>query len=99
MSEFSNKNTNLLHGYNNITDVQKEKQIIENAPEGNSIGKCHYLEQWWSVIRPEKLTTKMRIVFNARAKSGDEKSLNGPSWRQNCLAFYWGLELTVAHDI
>ena len=36
------------------------------------------------VIRPEKLTTKMRIVFDTSSKSGGEKSLNeclypGPS--------------------
>ena len=28
------------------------------------------------VIRPEKLTTKMRMIFDASSKSGGEKSLN-----------------------
>lgn len=30
----------------------------------------------FTVICPEKLTKKMRIVFDVSAKSGDEKSLN-----------------------
>ena len=61
----------------------KNKKIIEKAPENNPIGKCYYLPHH-PVIRPEKLTTKMRMVFDASSKSGGEKSLNeslysGPS--------------------
>ena len=41
LSEFLNKNKDLPHKYNNIIDDQKEKNIIENAPEGNP--KSHYL--------------------------------------------------------
>ena len=49
----------------------KNKNIIKKAPENNPIGKCYYLPHH-PVIRPEKLTAKMRMV-HASSKSEGEK--------------------------
>ena len=49
----------------------KNKKIIEKAPENKPIGKCYYLPHH-PVIRPEKLTAKMKMV-HASSKSEGEK--------------------------
>ena len=45
----------------------KNKKIIEKALENNPIGKCYYLPHH-PVIRPEKLTAKMRLVFDTKVE-------------------------------
>ena len=75
LTEHFYENKDVLYEYDSITEYQKQKKIIEKAPENNPIGKCYYLPHH-PVIRPEKFTTKIRMVFDARSKSGGEKSLN-----------------------
>ena len=86
LTEHFYENKDILYEYDSIIEYQKQKKIIEKAPENNLIEKCYYLLHN-PVIRPEKLTTKMRVVFDASSKSGGEKSLN------ECL--YPGLSLTA----
>ena len=78
-------NRELLNEYQKIFEDQITKGVIERAPVDNEVGKVHYIPHH-AVIRPEKSTTKTRIVYDASAKANDEElfSLNecleaGPS--------------------
>ena len=64
----------LLERYNEIFIEQKELGMIEEVSESSEPGKCHYLLHH-PVIREDKDTTKVRIVFDASAK-GNGRSLN-----------------------
>ena len=75
LTEHFYENKDILYEYDSIIEYQKQKKIIEKAPENNLIGKCYFLSHH-PVIRPEKLTTKMRMVFDASSKNEGEKSLN-----------------------
>ena len=68
------KDTVLLKRYNDIFLNQMELGIIEPANENVSSGNCHYILHH-PVIREDKNTSKVRIVFDAFAKS-DGPSLN-----------------------
>ena len=76
--------TVLLKRYNDIFVEQREMGIIEEAPDTGSPGSCHYIPHH-PVIREDKNTSKIRIVFDASAKSA------GPSLN-DCL--YKGPQLT-----
>ena len=73
LTEHFYENKDVLYEYDSINEYQKQKKIIEKAPENRPIGKYYYLPHH-PVIRPGKLTSKMRMVFDASSKS--EKSLN-----------------------
>ena len=68
--------TVLLKKYNDIFLEQKQLGIIEEVEEIVKPGQCHYIPHH-PVIREDK-NTKVRIVFDASAKSFGP-SLNGPS--------------------
>ena len=69
--------TVLLKRYNDIFVEQREMGIIEEAPDTGSPGSCHYIPHHL-VIREDKNTSKITIVFDASAKSA------GPSLN-DCL--------------
>ena len=68
------KDTVLLKRYNDIFLNQMELGIIEPANENVSSGNCNYILHH-PVIREDKNTSKVRIVFDPSAKS-DGPSLN-----------------------
>ena len=68
------KDTVLLKRYNDIFLNQMELEIIEPTNENVSPGNCHYIPHH-PVIREDKNTIKVRIVFDASTKS-DGPSLN-----------------------
>ena len=68
------KDPELLSEYENVFEEQKRLNIIEPAPEETRVGETCYLPH--HAIRPEKSTTKYRIVVDASAKSSDGISLN-----------------------
>ena len=77
------KDPDLFKRYNEIIKDQIESRIIERAPESHIVGETHYLPHK-PVVRDEKATTKLRIVFDASAKANGSHSLNdclypGPS--------------------
>ena len=76
----------VLKRYDSIIQDQLEKNIIEtvNLEEQPELGKVHYLPHR-EVIRLDKDTTKLRVVYDASAKQG------GPSLN-DCL--YSGPPLT-----
>ena len=80
----------LLHDYDAIIQDQIKKGIVEvvEDTERPTIGKVHYLPHH-GVIRHDKKTTKLRIVYDASARSGGP-SLNdclytGPKFDQKIL--------------
>ena len=70
----------LLHDYNSIIQDQVSKGIVEVVSESTSPvvnGRIHYLPHH-GVVRQDKSTSKLRIVYDASARS------HGPSLN-NCL--------------
>ena len=79
-----------LHQYNTIINDQLESGIVEivSDPAHFDGGRLHYLPHR-PVVRVDKDTTKLRIVYDASAK-GDGPCLNdclytGPKFSQNIL--------------
>ena len=65
----------ILKRYDEIIKDQLNKDIIERAPIGNE-ERVHYI-QHHAVINPDKRSTKIRIVYDASAKTRKgNKSLN-----------------------
>ena len=77
----------ILKEYNEIIHDQLRKGIIEAIPAGEIPPKVtHYLLHH-AVVRRDKLTTKVRVVYDASAKSTNNPSLNdcllkGPKFNQ-----------------
>jgi len=71
------KNPEHLRKYEAFLQDQLEKGIIEVVPEqGSGQALKHYIPHH-GVVTPEKTTTKLRIVFDASAKTRKEnRSLN-----------------------
>ena len=69
------KDPDLFKRYNEIIKDQIESRIIQRAPESHIVGQTHYLPHK-SVVRDEKATTKLQIVFDASAKANGSHSLN-----------------------
>jgi hypothetical protein len=69
----------VLEEYDRVINEQLKTGVIERAEESTpkSLGKVHYLPHR-EVVRPEKSTTKLRVVYDASARS------NGPSLN-DCL--------------
>lgn len=66
----------LLKAYDTVINDQLEKGIIEKVDETSADGPKHYLPHH-AVINPLKPTTKLRIVYDASAKTRKENnSLN-----------------------
>ena len=73
----------LLKEYASIIQEQLNLNVIELAPKDHEIGNTHYLPHK-PVVRKEKSTTKVRMVYDASAKEKGCCSLNecldpGPS--------------------
>ena len=60
-------NPELLKQYDYIVTAQKELGIVEKVKSPGGKGEVHYLPHY-SVIRDDKTTTKVRIVFDASSK-------------------------------
>ena len=84
------KDPEILQEYDNVIKEQLKEGMVEVVDEQHpgEIGKVHYLPHH-AVIRRDKSTTKMRIVYDASAKDNGP-SLNdclytGPALAQNIL--------------
>lgn len=65
-----------LHKYDEIIQDQFKKGVIEKVENSGQSGLKHYIPHH-AVITPQKTTTKVRIVYDASAKTSPEnKSLN-----------------------
>lgn len=104
-NKFKN-NAELLNTYDSIFKDQLANGIIERATETPGVGETHYLPHR-AVIRPDKDTTKVRIVFDASAKYKDGRSLNeclftGPSMNSSLfgvLLRFRGHNTAITGDI
>lgn len=66
----------LLEKYDAIIQDQLSKGIVEKVDENTEKGLTHYIPHH-AVVTPQKTTTKIRVVYDASAKtSKDNKSLN-----------------------
>lgn len=76
----------LLEEYDSIIRDQEKRCIIErvSANEENPVGKTHYLAHH-PVIRQDKDTTKVRIVYDASASTSSGTSLNNCVYPGPCL--------------
>ena len=77
--------------YNQVICEQIEQGIVEVVPHPNESKGCcvHYLPHH-AVVKHDKDNTKVRIVYNASARSGAGTSLNdallvGPKFNQRIL--------------
>ena len=71
------KSPEILKEYNAVIQEQLQKGIIEEVPttEHDVVGEVHYLPHH-PVIRQDKTTTKVRVVYDASAKVKTHPSLN-----------------------
>ena len=79
------KKPDMLKEYDSIISTQEKEGIIEseNIDEHKPAGEVHYIPHR-EVVREDKDTSKLRIVYDASAKQGESLSLNdmletGPS--------------------
>ncbi|XP_052778713.1 uncharacterized protein LOC128216176 [Mya arenaria] len=75
VSKFQSK-PDILNKYNDVIVDQLDKNIIEKVERKFRDGICHYIPHH-AVIKPDKATTKLRVVYDASAKTrSDNRSLN-----------------------
>ena len=68
----------LLERYNDVIQEQMKQGIIEPVEQGihNGVGRVHYIPHH-KVVRIDKQTTKLRVVYDASARAGrNTPSLN-----------------------
>ena len=84
------QNPTLLQSYDQVIQDQIKMGIIEHAPEPpTDYTQVHYLPHH-AVVRSDKDTTKLRVVYDASAKVEGKPSLNdcllvGPKYNQKIL--------------
>ena len=70
------QNPTLMQKYDRIIQEQIEKGMVEDAPIAEANSSClHYLPHH-AIVRSDKDTTKLRIVYDASAKTDGHPSLN-----------------------
>jgi hypothetical protein len=75
VSKLKNK-PSLMEKYDSVIKEQLREGIIEKAEKSKPDGVVHYLPHH-AVVTPQKTTTKLRVVYDASAKTSTEnKSLN-----------------------
>eukprot|EP00795_Rhopilema_esculentum_P003749 gene3749-15025_t len=79
-------NPELLKEYNAIMKDQEERGIIERVHPNTKgvVGKTHFLPHH-PVVRQDKETTKVRIVYDASAANSSGVSLNSCLYQGPCL--------------
>ena len=74
----------LLFKYNHIIEDQLQKGIVERVSAGE-LDSCqaHYLPHH-GVVRSEKETTKLRVVFDGSAKENDHLTI---TWKRDPIIY------------
>ena len=80
----SSNNNELLREYDDIIQNQIKMGIVEEINEPGEVGEVTYLPHK-AVIREDKKSTKVRVVFDASAKSKQGVSLNDCLYKGPCL--------------
>ena len=84
MKSHLDKNPALLKNYNNIINDYLNQGIIEPVIDNDTSNATHYLPRR-PMIRKEKDTTKVKIVYDASAKTSGQYSLNETLHSGPCL--------------
>ncbi|XP_065180222.1 uncharacterized protein LOC135810660 [Sycon ciliatum] len=72
----------LLHKYDTVMKSQTDLGVIEEVTEQSTIGPVQHYLPHQPVVTPSKATTKLRIVYDASAKSSKRSnSLNDSMYR------------------
>lgn len=75
----------VLKKYNEVIQEQLSKGVIEKVDQKDKDGLLHYIPHH-AVITPQKATTKLRIVYDASAKTKlENKSLNECLYRGSVM--------------
>jgi len=69
------KDTHLAHAYHGVIDYYLHKGYIRQVPNSEPEPDSEWFLPHFPVVRPDRETTKVRIVFDASTKFND-KSLN-----------------------
>ena len=78
------KNTELLKNYSNINNDCLNEGITESVNDNDTSDATHYLPHQ-PVVREERYIKKVRIVYNASAKTSGQFSLNDSLRSGPCL--------------
>ena len=79
----------LLEAYDKVIKEQLELGTVKKVPESEALGRIHYLPHHL-VVREDKTTSKVRVIYDASSFEGDSASLNqclhiSPSFNQSVL--------------
>ena len=69
------KDPSLFEKYSGFIEDHKSQGIIQEVKDSRKLGNVHYLPHQ-PVVRTERDTAKLRIVFDASSKTSNEPSLN-----------------------
>ena len=73
---FLNANPELKHNYLKFMNENMELGHMEKVPAAEIDSTVKYFLPHHAVLKPDSSTTKLRIVFDASAKTSTEVSLN-----------------------
>ncbi|GFT14098.1 integrase catalytic domain-containing protein [Nephila pilipes] len=62
--------------YKNVVDSYVEQNIVERVPNSNVVGDAEFYLAHRAVIRHDRVSSKLRIVFDASSHKGGKFSLN-----------------------
>ena len=85
-----NQTPDILHEYDSVIRRQLELGIVQRVPDSDvgMVGQVHYLPHH-AVVKQDKDTTKVRVVYDASAKCGgpslNECLFTGPNFNQKIL--------------
>lgn len=96
----------VLQQYNSIIEDQIKQGVVEPVSDLTTSNLCHYLPHH-AVVRIDRSTTKLRIVYDASARSADGPSLNdclnkGPTFNQfifNILLRFRAYQIALTADL
>ena len=84
LKERLDKTPHLLNEYDKIFDEYLKLGIIEEVQTQGDTGRVVYLPHK-EVVKEDRSTTKLRVVFDANAKYTDTMSLNDVLYKGPCL--------------
>ena len=78
------KTIKLRESYNTIIKIYLNENIVEEVKDDEIFESVHYLRHR-AVIRNERDTTKIRVVFDTSAKSSKQPSIKYILYSEPCL--------------
>lgn len=96
----------ILQQYNDVIEQQIHQGVVEPVSDVSTSNLCHYLPHH-AVVRSDRSTTKLRVVYDASARTADGPSLNdclntGPTFNQfifNILLRFRAYQFVLTADL